>query len=81
SPIPAPKCLQRSFCLHPRPHEEKISVFGSQNGAIPTGIRSDGCKLTSLPSPEPCSDTWVVEGKPHWVGSTHWVLSNHISDF
>ncbi|MCH80828.1 hypothetical protein A2U01_0001602 [Trifolium medium] len=46
-PDPAPKCPQRNFYRHPCPHEEKISVFGAPNGAIPAGIRSNRCKLTS----------------------------------
>ncbi|PNY05792.1 hypothetical protein L195_g006712 [Trifolium pratense] len=48
SPIPTPKCLRGDFCLHPHPHGVKIFVFGTPNGAIPAGIRSTGCKLTTL---------------------------------
>ncbi|MCI52237.1 hypothetical protein A2U01_0073481, partial [Trifolium medium] len=45
-----PEVPAGQFCLHPRPHREKIPVFGASNGAIPAGIRSDGCKLTTLSS-------------------------------
>ncbi|PNX62246.1 hypothetical protein L195_g052875, partial [Trifolium pratense] len=34
------------FCIHP--HRDKIFVFRASNGAIPAGIRSTGCKLTTL---------------------------------
>ncbi|PNX77534.1 hypothetical protein L195_g033502, partial [Trifolium pratense] len=48
SPIPAPKSHRGSFYLHLHSHVEKILIFGALNGAIPAGIRSNGCKLTSL---------------------------------
>ncbi|GAU10633.1 hypothetical protein TSUD_421110, partial [Trifolium subterraneum] len=47
-PDPCPELPPGKFCLHPRPHGEKISVFGSPNGAIHAGIYSNRCKLTSL---------------------------------
>ncbi|MCI92351.1 hypothetical protein A2U01_0113647, partial [Trifolium medium] len=36
------------FASIPVPTGKKIHVFGTPNGAIPTGIRSDGCKLATL---------------------------------
>ncbi|MCI77874.1 hypothetical protein A2U01_0099144, partial [Trifolium medium] len=45
---PRPEVPAEEF-LPPSPFpREKITVFGSPNGTIPTGIRSNGCKLTSL---------------------------------
>jgi hypothetical protein len=42
SPIPAPNCQRGRFCLQPRLHGGKISIFGAPNGAISAGIPTNG---------------------------------------